>query len=169
VSELGPLQDANARAHVQLEQLWLNMMEAVLTVDFARAAGALDVLEQALSAHAAVEEEDAFGPFTTWLKAQPATDGPEDKTDQHLKGDHVILERAVAGARRQLVALTEADAPLREVASVLEPFVRLQSVLDHHTMREQRFLYPVLDDTLPADKATTLADALLKAVGLPGR
>ena len=169
MSERGLLADANARAHVHLEQLWLDMMEALLTVDFGRANKALEVLDQALAVHAAVEEEDAFGPFTDWLKAQPAQGGPEDKTDQHLKGDHVILERAMAGARRQLKALTEANAPLREVASVLEPFVRLQSVLDHHTMLEQRFLYPVLDEQLDEGTASALAEALLKAVGLPGR
>jgi hypothetical protein len=162
----GVLARANERAHLHLEQLWLDMMEAVLTVHYPAAHQALDVLEQAIAAHAAVEEEDAFGPFETWLRAQAATGGPEDKTDQHLRGDHVILERAVGGARRQLEALEEQGAPLREVASVLEPFVRLQSVLDHHTTREQRLLYPVLDARLPPAQATALASALLEAVGL---
>ena len=162
----GKLVSANARAHLQLEQLWLDMMEALLSAHYTPASAALDVLEEAIAAHAAVEEGSAFTSFETWLATQPPTGNKEDKTDQHLRGDHVILERAVAGARRQLQALAKAQAPLREVASVLEPFVRLQSVLEHHTAREQRFLYPVLDQELSAAQAAALATALLEAVGL---
>ena len=162
----GVLVAANARAHVQLEALWLDMMEALLRTDFAASAAALDVLERALADHAALEEAEAFPVFERWLAAQPQGEGPVDKTDQHLKGDHVILDRVVAGARRQLEALRGADAPLREVASVLDPFVRLQSVLDHHTTREQRFLYPVLDEQLTEEARKRLAAGLVATVGL---
>ena len=167
--DLGPLALANQRAHVQLEALWLDMMEALLRLDFAASAIALDVLERALADHAALEEAEAFPVFARWLAEHQPEEGPADKTDQHLKGDHVILDRAVAGARRQLHALTSADAPLREVASVLDPFVRLQSVLEHHTAREQRFLYPVLDAELDGATRDTLAQGLMTSVGLSAR
>lgn len=154
------LVEVNARAHVELEARWLDVMEALLTLRLDDARVALLRFEAVILRHAAFEDAEVLPRFV-----------PEegDRTSEHVSGDHKILERVIAGALRQLDALRAASPPppLREVASVLEPFVRVHNVLTHHTDREQSRLYPALDDTLPAAERETLEAALTASVFAP--
>ena len=169
------LTEANQEAHFLLEDLYLDFMEALLEVDYEAAHLQLARLTGAIEAHAALEDVNAIPRFAHWLEGRTEAQARTvsslegeivvtEKTDLHLAGDHKILLRGLAAAARQLLALTEKQAPRRQLASVLEPFVRFQSVLEHHTVREQRFLYPVLDTILESEEAAALADSLIATV-----
>ena len=65
-----------------------------------------------------------------------------------------------------LAALDPGDSSLRrEVVLILPLFYRLRNVLEHHTLREQRFLYPRLDDELETSELERLVDALSSPAG----
>ena len=179
-SEATTLVQINARAHARLHDLWLDLMERLLSLDYAAARAALKQLDHAISAHAALEDERAIPLLQAWFKEQT---GPPfllssssssneeeavivEKSDLHVLGDHKILLRVLKAARGQLEALAEQQAPLRELASVLDPFVRLQSVLEHHTTREQRYLYPVLDASMEQAAKDQLGADLLASVAV---
>ncbi len=95
------------------------------------------------------------------------TVGPEHpiKVAKQVSGDHTILTRTLRAAQGILDEATGDSAAVRRaVLERLEVFSRLKGVLEHHTRREQRDFYPVLDDALSAEERARWARLLAEAV-----
>lgn len=84
---------------------------------------------------------------------------------KQVSGDHTILTRTLRAAQGILDEATGDSAAVRRaVLERLEVFSRLKGVLEHHTRREQRDFYPVLDDALSAEERARWARLLAEAV-----
>lgn len=146
------------------ERLHRELDEALVSVVLALVAGDLDETERRwhglrarLDAHAAVEEE-AVMPRYRSLGDHPRGGGPE-----LVEGDHRGLDKNVAACERALERLRAVEGdPRRAVVDELDTFLRVRRLLDHHTEREQRFVYPRLDEVLEASDRDALRGELAR-------
>ena len=105
----------------------------------------------ALRAHAATEDETSLA----WWRER--AEFPRGASPEVFAGDHRLLAKACDRGEQILAALPDEAADLRRrVVLVLEPLLQLRRVLEHHTEREQRWLYPALDAELGEEEARRL-------------
>ncbi len=158
VSALGPFMAANAAIHAELEERYLTFLERLTELRLDDATQEFEALMQLLHAHVDVEEKHILPHFVSVLAPEGASDDEREvarKTAQLVDGDHLILSRTEASMRAALEGMGSAPSR-RDLVRGLETFLRFGRVLEHHTDREQRTLYPRLDEAQNADSQPLL-------------
>jgi hypothetical protein len=152
-----PLVAAHARVHHELDECLVAVALALASGDVEAAVSAHAAFSSRLERHQRFEDEHVLPRYA----ALPMP--PQGRLD-HVEGDHTILRRLDGQAPAALEALQGANR--RACVLALPLFFRLRDTLEHHTAREQRFVYPTVAASLdPADAArlteglTALVDA----------
>ncbi len=154
-SPLGLLAGTNAQAHEDYEESLLKLIELLTELDVSGARRALGVLAAEMGAH--LSAEDA----STHLRYGAFAEHPRGAAPELFEADHVSQTKVMASCEEALEQIDEQAADLRRrVVLILPFFYRLKNVLEHHTLREQRFLYPRLDAELPVEEREALVRAL---------
>lgn len=152
---LGPLARVNAQVHGAHEETLLSLVELLTQLDVEGARRALGSLSQEMTAHLAVEDA------STHLRYAELADHVRGAAPELFEADHVSHRKVMATCDEALEQLDEQAPGLRRrIVLILPLFYRLRNVLEHHTSREQRFLYPRLDAELPVDEREALVRAL---------
>ena len=153
--QLGPLVEENQRAHDAIEDALLDVLESVTALKMTSALERWARFLDRLDAHIAFEEREIF-PAYAELSDHPRGGGPE-----LFDGDHVTLRKVIAACRTALEEITDTVTDQRRLmVTRLGPLLRLRNVLEHHDLREQRFLYPRLETHLDAETCSKLTDGL---------
>ena len=156
----GLLTATNGAIHREHEEALLSPIESLTSLDIPGAAAALRALDADLEAHLALEDA------TSHRRYAELDDHPRGAASELFTADHVSLAKVMASCREAFAALVSPGDDLRRrVVLALPTFYRLRNVLEHHTLREQRFLYPRLDEVLEADAAAAMARALTSPEG----
>jgi hemerythrin-like domain-containing protein len=88
-------------------------------------------------------------------------DHPRGAAPPLFEADHVSHAKVMSSCEEALEQLDEEGPDLRRrVVLILPLFFRLKNVLEHHTLREQRFLYPRLDAELSEEELAAAVRAL---------
>ncbi len=153
------LTETNARLHDALDAQAGAMLERLTALEIEALVRDWSTFRASLEAHAALEEAEVLPRYSAL--------GPFERgaSPQLVHADHLILKKTLRAGDDALEKLREAavEQPdrLRSVmVTLLAPFLRLRGVLEHHTEREQRFVYPALDRALPATERRVLVAAL---------
>jgi len=153
---------ANTRVHGEIDEALLRVLEAATALD---ADGLRESWSRFVSlheVHVAFEEGEVF-PLYAGLDAHPRGGGPD-----LFVADHVSLGKVAAAAADALGAILDAGAGRlgrRVMVKHLGPLIRLRNVLEHHTLREERFLYPRLEATLGAEEIAALVEGITAGTG----
>lgn len=156
MDDAGPITRLNARIHAAWDERLLQGIEALTALRLEEAREHLTLLAAELQAHAAREE--AF----ILPKYERIGTFPRGASLEILDGDHRMLDKLAARAVAIVERLFEAPREdlRRQVVLHLDAFLRLRSVLEHHTLRETELMYPVLDDALDEDELRAALAAL---------
>ncbi len=153
MSALSKLNDLNTRIHAQLDEQLLATLEAATALELQHFEARWSAFEAALEEHKELEDREVFPLYAALEGPYPRGGSPE-----LLAADHTSIEKALAPCRRAVAHLlaTPAAHLRRELVLVLERFLRLRGILEHHTLREERFLYPALDASLDQERSAAL-------------
>lgn len=149
---LGELQAEHERLFAAYERYQVALMDR----DGARAAEELAGLRARLAAHAALEEAHLMPLFEALHAVQPREGaGPELFAAEHGK-----LERLGAGLAEALDAAHAGSGPLAAgvALGLIERGFTFKHLLEHHTQREDRAFYPVLEAHVAGWGAAERAD-----------
>lgn len=151
------LTELNSQLHAQLDEALLCALEALTALELETFEERWSAFEAALEEHKQLEDGEVFPHYAALPGLFPRGGSPE-----LLAGDHTSIEKALLSCRRAVTHLcaTPPARLRREVVLVLERFLRLRGVLEHHTLREERFLYPALDEALSEKRRAELLAAL---------
>jgi hypothetical protein len=151
----GPLARENARIHEKLLENLLRVIERLTALDIEAAGQLWSQFCWRMEHHTELED----GRVLPLYRGLP--DPPENGKPDQFDGDHRIIEKTIARGTEVLTALDPEDAELRRaMVLALGPFIRLLGVLEHHTVREQKYLYPRLDEALTSEECDELAFVL---------
>jgi len=154
------LVDANRAIHARLDETYTDVVASLFQSDLTTAKSHLARFVDALHAHLAVEDAHVLPRFAA---LGPVDDDPHAL--RKIEGDHVILSRALSSVVEALAAANARDpAWPRAMVAHIDALARLKGVLEHHSLREDRDLYPRLDALLD-DVARDLVQRAL--VGTP--
>lgn len=152
------LTEKNRRIHEAHEVLYLRFLEALTALQLEEARARFEDYAASLLRHLDTEDQRVL----PVLQATHAAAGDaRDPIPAHVEGDHKILRRSLAKAAAALAALEEGPALRREMVLALETFLLMRRVQEHHDAREQRWVYPLLDEHLDAERRAQLCDALV--------
>ena len=151
----GPLTQANAQIHDGHEEAILRLIEDLTELDIPGARRGLRSLSIDMKAHLAVEDASTHQVYGA------LTDHPRGAAPALFEADHVSHAKVMRACEEALAKVDGAAPDLRrQVVLILPLFYRLRSVLEHHTLREQRFLYPRLDAELSPGEIEVLVTEL---------
>ncbi len=153
VSPEVPLGALNRRVHAGLEELLMRALEALTALDLAAARTEFARFAGALRLHARLEDEVVVPAYAA-LGDHPRGGGPE-----LFNADHLSLRKVLDQCEVELDALGPTPGR-RAMVRALPTLLRARSVLEHHDLREERFLYVRLDAELTRPAAAALRDAL---------
>ncbi|HXG53193.1 MAG TPA: hemerythrin domain-containing protein [candidate division Zixibacteria bacterium] len=129
------------KVHERIDDLFLSHQEALLCLDLDRAAEILVAYEAELLTHMGDEEEHLL----------PVYQGRAGKIPggsvELFVGEHKKMKNFLAEFRQALPNLRgEQDSRLRRsVIALLDRQFMYKHLVEHHDLREQNVLYPVLD------------------------
>jgi hemerythrin-like domain-containing protein len=151
----GPLTAANALVHEAIDDALLGFLEGITALDERAATAAWDRFIEALERHARFEEAEIF-PRYALLGPHPRGQGLD-----LFEADHVSLDKVVRAALKAIATIQSAEAHKRRaMITQLGPLLRVRNILEHHTLREERFLYPTLEASLSEASVRDLVTAL---------
>lgn len=152
------LAQENERIHDALEDRLLGFYEALTALDWDDATARWASWKQAFGKHFEFEDAELMPRLERLVAAHLPDD---DKLDRQVDGDHKILVRTIAKMDVALDALRETPQDRRALVRDLDTFLLLRRVLEHHTLRETRHAYPLLDEHLAGADRTALLAGLL--------
>lgn len=151
----GSLSRLNGEIHERHEERLLGLIELLTQLDLTGARIELEALSRHMAAHLAVEDA------STHPRYAALAEHPRGAAPGLFEADHVSHGKVMRSCEEALHALDgEASNLRRNVILILPLFFRLRNVLEHHTLREQRFLYPRLDAELSEEERLTAFRAL---------
>ena len=129
--------------HARFLELFVMHQCALMELDLERARLALDLVIHELTVHAAVEDEILM-PIFEQRAGKIEGGGPE-----LFHAEHEKLVRLLASLSEQLGELERKHkVEPREALAVIEGGFTFKHLWDHHSSREDRVFYPVLDRLL---------------------
>ena len=153
-----PLTAANTRVHEEIDDALVGFLEGITALDETAAKAAWDRFVIALESHAQFEEATIFPRYAA-LGPHPRGQGIE-----LFEADHTSLEKVVRGALEAIATIEAAHVDKRRVMiTQLNALLRVRSILEHHTLREERFLYPTLEASLAEGERDAMVEALRAA------
>lgn len=149
------LSDLNQEIHDTLEDRLLSFYEALTALDLAAARERWAGWKRSFRAHLETEEAELM----SRLPALVAEHVPQNPTlAKQVDGDHTILERTIAKIDAALASQPEDDR--RALVRELDTYLLLRRVLEHHTLRECRHAYPLLEAHLDEHTLTSVRERL---------
>jgi hypothetical protein len=138
-SPTAALLELHGRVHDALREDLLLAIEALVSQRLPEARAIFERFEQRLEMHMRLEDEVVLPAYAAHAPNEGA--GRVD----HVEGDHTILLRHLEKTSAILDDLEPgAPALLREIVLSLDAPLRLLSTLEHHTLREQSHVYPIV-------------------------
>lgn len=149
------IEDLHDRHHALLREQLFVVLEKLVAVDVDGAAAEFAEFVDDLEEGLAVEEDVVLGVYRRV--------GPKDGQGKPeiVEGDHVILRRGIETVQALLNAK---PTTLRAVLEQLPHVYRLIATLEHHTLREQKHVYPVVAAALDAAEAAEVEGVLSRLV-----
>lgn len=141
--------------HAALRELLFQTLERLVVVD---RVGAIHCFEQfvvELNDGLALEEDLVMPCYRLHGPTQGA--GKPEIVD----GDHVILRRGI----ESVLAFVNEPADLRTILEGLPHVYRLIGTLEHHTERERRHVYPLVEEHISATARNSVIDGLRRILG----
>jgi iron-sulfur cluster repair protein YtfE (RIC family) len=126
--------------HQQLDKLFLEHQRALMRLDLDRAGSLLVEYETGLLAHMRDEEE-----LMIPLDRQRAA-APTGGTAEIFLGEHEKLRQFLNLFKQEITKIKESDDVERGVLFLIDSQHLFKRLLVHHDAREQKILYPLLDD-----------------------
>jgi hypothetical protein len=152
----------HSRHHVLLREQLFALLDRLVDVDAVGARAAFDAFVDALERGLVVEEDIVMPAY----RGVAPVSGPGKA--EIVDGDHVILRRSIDTVHTEMT--TWATAPSRRGALELLPHVyRLVGVLEHHTEREERHVYPAVVGVLDVAAAAAVEAVLVDVVAAQDR
>jgi len=160
------LTDMNRDLHDRLLVLLEDTLVAALGLDFAGALALSDSLGDQLANHELYEE-------AALASLPELAEAPRGGDSALVIAEHRKLDALHADTRRVLVSLVDlaaahpphpphsAEVQRRALVRHLDPLLRFKHLLEHHTERENKIVYPFLDATLAAEARDALAAHLV--------
>ena len=156
----GPLTRANAQIHEAHDEALLVVIEQLTSLEIDAARAGFRQLHDDMAEHLRREEAEGHRRYAL-LGDHPRGAGPE-----LFEADHVSQDKVTATCLDAIERLDVTSTALRRQGVLALPlFYRLRNVLEHHTLREQRFLYPRLDEVLGEEAASAMATSLISPGG----
>jgi iron-sulfur cluster repair protein YtfE (RIC family) len=147
----------NKALHEQLEGRLLAAYDAITALAFEEARAAWEDFLTRLEAHMRFEDEQMLPALQAVLLARDET----EVLAKQIDGDHRILERTRDKVSAALARLERAEGDRRRAMVLeLDTCLLMRRVLEHHTERETRLAYPLLDEALDEDTRAGLAAGL---------
>ena len=125
--------------HRHLGELFYEHQCALLDFNFQRALERLEEYEAALLAHMREEEELLIPLYGE--RAMPERGGAAN----FFLLEHEKMRRHLAHFREQLPKLAHMPEPTRALIKLLDQEATYKHIVEHHDVREERFLYPTLE------------------------
>ena len=148
------LTDLNLQAHQFLGERYTVFLEQLTALDEPAARDAFAELRGSLERHRLFEDQ----------RVLPCLQAGQDITAEELArvtGDHQVIGNTLELLEDLVEAIFCSTQPRRELVANLSRLGRLQGILEHHTERETRFVYPVLDQMPDREFINLLAEGLL--------
>lgn len=140
--------------HAELDELFLDHQRALLDRDWAAALDRLSRYERVLAAHMR-DEEEALLPIYEARAAAPRGGAPRLFYEEHRK-----LCSFLAHFREQIPRVAAATDPARALLKLLDRESTFKHLVEHHDEREEKFLYPALEEVTTAEERARLLDRL---------
>lgn len=128
--------------HRELNELFFRHQVSLLDYNFRTAFERLCEYESALLAHMRDEEELLLPLYGE--RASPARGGRAD----FFLLEHDKMRRLLTHFREQLPRLYEMPEPSRALIKLLDQETTYKHLVEHHDEREERYLYPALEQVL---------------------
>lgn len=149
----------NGSIHALLDELLLQHLEALTSMDLDSAKRLFEQFSKKLIAHSEVEDKVAL-PFYEHLANFPKGGKP-----YLFESEHRGIERLTNSLRQYLESLSPDDPSVRRrIVTNLDRYMHLRHLIDHHTLREQNIFYPLLEKTLEPEEKKQVREALEKAI-----
>lgn len=150
-----PPKDANSflvllHTHEALDELFLLHQEAVLGLELPLATRQLDEFARGLREHIRVEEEILLPLYAQRVERIPRA-GPE-----LFSGEHERLSEALARFAAALEAFKTKGLKPRGALEYLDQQYIFKHLAEHHNLREEQYLYPLLDQVTAEDERREL-------------
>lgn len=143
--------------HRELEELFFRHQEAVLKADAVLARTLLQTHEEALRSHLKEEEEILLPLYRE--RVTPIRGGdPELFTQEHQKIDEWLNRLKLRLSRLDIMAA------LKDVIALLDDEAHYKKFMEHHSLREERILYPELERVIQEDEKSALCRLLTFSV-----
>lgn len=154
---MGNLTERNREIHKRQDDLLLDTYEACTRLKFKTAQRLLGDFEADLFAHMHYEETKVFIHYEN-----DKSQDPKDLLVKQCEGDHKILKRSLASAKALLEKLEKTDETRkrRELVANFDELLRVRRVLEHHTARECRDLYPRLEIVVDLSEQKHMVESL---------
>jgi hemerythrin superfamily protein len=150
------LVDVNRTIHGVLDATYLDFLEALFAADLESARAHLGRFVDELYAHMEIEESAVLPRFAA---LGPVDDDPNALAK--IEGDHLILRRTLSAVVETVASLDAHDERRgRALAARIDVLSRLKGILEHHSTREERDLYPRLDALLDEQDRAVVRAAL---------
>jgi hemerythrin-like domain-containing protein len=147
-----------SHVHNRLADLFQDHQVALMDRDLERAGELLERFGKALKAHIR-HEEDVLLPVYRERVSFGRLGNPE-----HLLDEHRQIQESLQRLEEEVKGLRAGDAGLaRALIRVVEQEWRFKQLLEHHNEREDRTLYPCLDETTSPEERSELLRAGLKS------
>jgi len=158
VEPKGSLTDLNGRIHAWLDELLLRHLESLTALDLPSARELWLRFSDALLKHARAEDEVALPVY------ERLGEFPEGGHPSLFFAEHKGIERMLKSLTNRLESLSPADPSLRRKVLVsLDKYMLFRHLIEHHTLREQNILYPLLDEKASGAEKESIAKALSEA------
>ena len=144
------LSSSNQRCHRLLDRQYQDFLESLTALELEQAFACWQRFRNSLSKHIEFEE----------THVEPLTEAWEASTLTLIRADHSILKRLLPRLHQAFETIAGAPAPRSELVRQLDEFIKLRNVLQHHDLRENEHLYPLLEKQLTAERLRELAQAM---------
>ncbi len=150
----GPLTSLFRSLHRELDHLFLRAREALFERRLDEARELFEAWEDALRAHAALEEALILP------RADRAVEAGRAAAVAIYSGEHVRMLELAAAARGAVAALAARAEPpsTRELIALFDEQGTIRRLADHHQAREENILLPALERGLPAAELEALVE-----------
>ena len=141
--------------HESLEELFLKHQEYLLAGDLSSAVLSLAEYREELMEHMTLEEEEIF-------RLYERVEAPPGGGIELFAAEHAKIRELLEQIESKLQTLT-ADLPSlpRQIIQLLDDESQLKRVMDHHDLRERRFLYPSVDQVATDSERSAILGSLV--------
>ena len=149
------LTDLNEKLHRHLDDQLLAVIEHLTELDVEKAQTGWILFEERMNRHARMEHALIFP-----LYRDVSPDGMGGAIGL-FEADHQALEDLAVSCGAAIRALLESKpAERRRVVLMLDKFYQVRHLFEHHTLREQEFLYPAADSVVEPKQRANIAASL---------